>query len=173
MCVCVGGGGGGGEETNTYYYNSYIIWYLCVIIIALSDSYMDQPKPCSRTGSVFGARKKRNLLSLPGFSSMGSSGQNHSSKLKDQAALLQPKMTLNTLSLQDSPSKLLDRHTESRGKRFERSREPERSNGDDREDPVGNAVVVNQEQNPPPLLLAGKTEKEFERRTTKPKHSGE
>ena len=146
---------------------------------ALSDTYMEQPKPYSRTGSVFGARKKRNLHSFSGYSSSSVSSQNHnsSSKLKDSTMLLQPKMKLNQLATQNSPNKMIDRlesserrHADIGAKGFDQRQEHGKSNGDDTEDPVGTS-----QRAPAPLLLAGKTEKEFEGRAkaaSKPKASG-
>jgi len=146
---------------------------------ALSDTYIEQPKPYSRTGSVFGARKKRNLHSFSGYSSSSASTQNHggSSKLKDQAVLLQPKVKLSPMAMQSSPTKMMDRlesserrHADVGAKGFDQQHEHGKSNGDDTEDPVGTSRRALA-----PLLLAGKTEKEFEGRAkaaSKPKSSG-
>ena len=43
-----------------------------------------------------------------------------------------------------------------------------KSNGDDLEDPMGNTMDVDQEHASAPLLLAGKTEKEFDGRAQAP-----
>ena len=81
-----------------------------------------------------------------------------------------------SLTAQNSP-KMMERlsserrHDEVGEKAFEDSRELVKSNGDDLEDPMASTMDVDQEHASAPLLLAGKTEKEFEGRAQAPSMS--